>query len=353
MRIAGLVALAACCFLIAGCSRDFPSPGDEPPVSEQWQVMGTYAGISLPGSAQDRLTECVEAAAAIYRELDATLSVYKSDSEISRLNQFAGIRPVAVSSQTSKVIQLALDYAELTDGSFEPTVVPLVRLWGFSGGATPIRMPEASLVDAARRKVDYRRLILQGNTAYLEEAGMGVDLGGIAKGYAVDTAYSRLLELDVRDMLVDLGGNMRCRGRAQGSRDWKVGVRNPFVRSENIGVLALTGGAAVATSGNYERFVVIDGERFSHIIDPRTGYPARGLAGVTVISDTAVSADALSTALFVMGADRGMEVLARLPECQALFVPDSQPLEIWITPGFRKYFTPNPELENAVKVLGD
>ena len=198
----------------------------------------------------------------------------------------------------------------------------------------------------------YRHVRLgPGATAYLEKAGLQLDLGGIAKGYAVDVAYDRLVGKGVDNAMVNLGGNIRCRGLARRGTPWRVGVRDPFDRETIVGVLRLTDGLAVATSGNYERFVTIAGERYAHILDPRTGYPVKGMAGVTVVAGSALEADAMSTSLFVLGMEEGLQVLGELESCEALFVPDEQPLSIYITPGFGRYFTPLRPYAGAVKEL--
>jgi thiamine biosynthesis lipoprotein len=155
--------------------------------------------------------------------------------------------------------------------------------------------------------------------------------------------------MGIRNAMVDLGGNLRCRGEPRPGEPWKIGVRDPFDRERLIGVLRLTDGWAVATSGNYERFVTIAGKRYAHILDPRSGYPVEGMAGVTVLAPTATDADALSTTLFVLGPVKGRDVLARKPGCHALYVPDRQPMEIRVSAGFRKFFTPEPSFADHVR----
>jgi len=324
-------------------------PGPLP--AEAWTVMGTYAAVTVSAGEKERLKDYAGAAKKIFRELDELLSNYKPESEISRLNRSSGKEPVPLSGPTLEVLRHSLRYAGLTSGCFDPTVVPLVRLWGFGGGEPPKRVPPPAELKRVLGLVGYQHLVLAENSARLELPGMGVDTGGIAKGYAVDVAYSRLLEMDAASVMVNLGGNIRCRGFPRGAGPWKIGVRNPFQRDLIVGVLSLTGGMAVATSGNYERFVTIGGKRYSHILDPRTGYPAQGMAGVTVISETALEADALSTALFILGIEGSRPVLSRLPSSEALFIPDRKPLEIWLTPGFQKHFTPNPEHAGAVRII--
>ena len=153
--------------------------------------------------------------------------------------------------------------------------------------------------------------------------------------------------------MVDLGGNIRCAGCARPGTPWKIGVRNPFRRDEIIGALALPDGMAVATSGNYERFVTIAGQRYAHILDPRTGYPVKGMAAVTVVSTNAVEADALSTALFVMGLRRGAEWLVHRSGPEALFVPDIQPPQAWITRGMKAWLSMDSSFPHTIGAGGE
>jgi thiamine biosynthesis lipoprotein len=192
-------------------------------------------------------------------------------------------------------------------------------------------------------RTGWRHLQVQETTASLTQPGMFIDLGGIAKGYAVDRVMEALDLNNYPVVLMDLGGNVRCRGEPRPGIPWRIGVRNPFDRDELVGVLRVPSGMAVATSGNYERFVEINGERYTHIIDPRTGWPVKGMASVTVVSPDGTESDALSTALFVAGAKDARNILARLPGNEALFIPDEQPPRLLASPGFRRIFEPLPQ----------
>jgi thiamine biosynthesis lipoprotein len=268
------------------------------------------------------------------------------------LNQRAGKAAVSVSGHTRDVLSLALKYAELSGGRFDPTVAPLVEFWGFRQGTVPERLPSEASIREVLRSVGYRHLRLTETNASLLRRNMRVDLGGIGKGYAVDVAYERITAMGAQRVMLDLGGNIRCCGGPREGRGWKIGVRDPFDCGRILGVLRLTDGLAVATSGNYEQSRTIEGKRYTHIIDPRTGYPVAGMAGVTVVSASAAEADALSTALFVTGLDDAPDVLARLPHCRAIFVPDRRPIELWVTEGARTLFEPAPPLADRVRVIG-
>ena len=326
---------------------------EAPPAFEVWAVMGTEASVSMPQAQRSKIPAAAAVTRKVFQDLDTSLSVYKPDSEISRLNAHAGKGAFAVSPSTLEVLRISLRYAELSGGAFDPTVLPLCRLWGFSGGPKPAAPPSGQALGEVLRRTGHRRLVLSEGKALLDLPGMGIDLGGIAKGYAVDVAFDRLPAKEYPDVLVNLGGNLRCRGTGRGGGPWVVGVRNPFAPDGIVGVLSLSGGLAVATSGNYERFVTIGGERLTHILDPRTGRPVTGMAGVTVVCPTAVETDALSTSLFVLGPVASRPLLKRCPAARALFIPDHEPLEILVTPGLESVFRPEPGFEGKVKVLED
>lgn len=331
---------------VAGCV-----PEDKP-VSETWLAMGTFASVHVPAPDQRALSHYAGEARDLLAELEELLSIYRPESELSRLNREGALAAQVVSEHTSRVLEAATNYAYLTRGAFDPTVAPLVRLWGFNNGRVCELPPDAQAIESNRRMVGWVHLVVSNRWAKFEHAGMSVDLGGIAKGYAVDLCYERLRKLGARNFMVNLGGNIRCAGIARRNGSWKIGVRNPFRRDRIVGTLSMSNGLAVATSGNYERFVEIGGQRYTHIIDPRTGWPVQGMAAVTVLATTATEADALSTGLFVLGPDEGSKVVAQLGDCHALFIPDQAPLRILITPGLRRYFTPAAEYAGSIEILG-
>jgi thiamine biosynthesis lipoprotein len=313
--------------------------------------MGTYGSLTVPAAEAARLDEYAAAVGRILGDLEAALSIYRDDSEISRVNDRAGRGPVSVSPHTARLLELSKQFGASTEGAFDITVAPLVRLWGFSGGTRLETLPSPEAVAAASGAAGIAHLVLSNGTAYLDQPGAAVDLGGIGKGYAVDVCVAALRERGAENFLMNLGGNMRGMGTRNRDTPWRIGIRNPFDRQNILGTLALPGGMAVATSGNYEKFVEIEGRRYSHIIDPATGRPVEGVAGVTAVAATATDADALSTALFVLGEKRGVGVLRKFPGAEALWVPDRQPTEIRLTPGLRRWFRPAPEFADRVFVL--
>ncbi len=319
------------------------------PATQSFTSMGTRASVTVARKYRDRLPGLTDEVRGIFRTLEGQLSTYQSDSEISRLARAAGGPPLSVSRDTFEVLELSKQYGRLTRGAFDVTVAPLVRLWGF-GVPPPTAAPEPKQLEEQLKRVDFRRIELTPGAARLP-AGMSIDLGAIGKGFAVDKAFDAVCRTGTIAAVLDLGGNMRVSGQAESGVNWIIGVRNPFDKERLVGKIALPDGMAVATSGSYERFVELGDRRYSHIIDPRTGYPVEGMAGVTVVSPTATEADALSTGLFVLGIQAGLEVLEETPGTEVVFIPDRDPIEIWLTPGMKKVFTAVPEFETSVRIL--
>jgi len=302
--------------------------------------MGTVASVIAGAQESARVEEYAALCQGRMREIEAALSLYRPDSELCRLNALSGKGALTVGEHLRANLALAIRFGVLSGGAFDVTVGPVVRLWGFSGGNVPSEWVGPERLAEALDRVGYSRIRLTGDQAVLEGTNMVVDLGGIAKGYAVDLCCEALLRRGARNFVVNLGGNMRAYGRPERGRAWQIGVRDPFNTGAIVGRLDLAEGMAVSTSGNYERFVEIGGKRYAHIIDPRTGYPVQGMAGVTVVAPSAADADALSTALFVLGVKAGEKVIASVSNGAALFIPDRQPMEVEITAGMSKAFAP-------------
>jgi thiamine biosynthesis lipoprotein len=319
--------------------------------SRSFRSMGGLATVTLGAAYADRVEPVAAQVHDIFDRLERELSTYRSDSTVSLLAQKAGVAPITVSDDAYRVLSLAHHFGELSEGAFDVTVAPLVKLWGFGRTPAPAGLPSEETIREQLRLVDYSRLVLGDGTAFLPLKGMAVDLGGIAKGYAVDRAFDFCRNAGIGDFLIDLSGNIRVSGRPQWGEDWQIGVRDPFDRSRILGKVALPSGMALATSGSYERFGEIAGQRYSHIINPRTGCPVTGTAGVTILCGDAATADGLSTSFFVVGLKGAGRLLQKAPPADVLIVPDKYPIEIWLTPGFAKAFIAIPELAKAVRIL--
>jgi FAD:protein FMN transferase len=316
--------------------------------SRSFRSMGTVAAVTLGGDYADRFETVAENIQAMFDRLESEMSVFRPGSAICELSRMAGVGPVAVPEDTFRVLSLGQHFGGVSGNAFSIAAAPLVGLWGFNGAPVPISPPSDASITRTLELVDCRHLVLRDGTAFLPLKGMAVDVGGIAKGYAVDRAYDYCLSEGIEDFLIDFSGNVRAAGRPSPKENWQIGVRDPFDASRMLGKIALPGGSAVATSGSYERFVDVAGKRFSHIIDPRTGYPVTETSSTTVLCADAVTADALSTAFFVAGLEGAGELLKKLPSVELLLVPDKRPMDLCLTPGFDKILTTQPSAHRSV-----
>ncbi len=289
--------------------------------------MGTIAAVQCADHAAAPNARNI--AQNAFDDLDRELSAWKSDSALADVNRAAGTdRPVAVSPVFATVLRAALDICKESEGAFNPLIGPVMHAWGFNGADSRPAEPDENELLAALARANWQAVALRSTptsaTVQLRDAGMQLDLGAIAKGYAVDLAWTRLKAANHTNLLIDLGGNLRAIGEAAPGRGgWRTGVRNPFAENAIIGMFLMRDGEAVATSGNYERFVEIAGIRYAHIMDGHTGHPVTGIAGTTVIAPDAMTADALSTTLFILGPQKGVELLRNHPGCEALWIPDT------------------------------
>jgi thiamine biosynthesis lipoprotein len=301
--------------------------------SYQQLLMDTDVSLQLYSGSSREAEEVKEDLFKEMSRLELLLSCTESSSEVTIINRAAGEGPVQVGPETAEVIEKAIHYARLSEGAFDPTIGPLLDIWGFRGEAN--RVPEPVEIEAAAALVDYS--LMENDYAagkvFLPSSGMALDLGGIAKGYIVDRGLELLARSGIGHALLNAGGDIGILGPKPDGSPWRIGVKHPRRDDELIAVISWLKKGAVVTSGDYERFFEEDGERYHHILDPRTGYPARNLLSATVVAPTAIEADALSTALFVMGPQRGLELVESLPGVEAILVTPQ--LELLISSGLQ------------------
>lgn len=308
--------LAAALVLAPSCAKE------EPFVKETF-VMGTVAWITIHGQSEHEAAGAAEEAIRELHRIEAMMSNWKKDSELSRLNRESNGKPYDISRELYHVLERSIYYSHLTAGAFDITARPLVQLWGFQGGRA--HLPDAQEIEHTMSRVGYGKIMLDNeSTSIIMPPGMELDLAGIAKGYGVDRAVALLKERGVQSALVNLGGNIYALGAPPGERGWSVGIRDPHGGREAVGSLLLSD-EAVSTSGNYENYVEIEGVIYGHIIDPRAGRPISHILSVTVVAPTALEADALSTGFFVLGPESGERVLELLRNVGTLYaVPNGE-----------------------------
>jgi thiamine biosynthesis lipoprotein len=306
-------------------------------------IMGTFAHVVAVAEDTGTAKKCVRAAMEEIRKVDDLMSDYKSDSEISRVNREADEKAVHLSDSTYEVLQRSVEFSEMTGGAFDITVGPLVAL--FREAKENKVAPSEQQIAQARSKVGFEKLKLdnENKTVRFSEDGMLLDLGGIAKGYAIDKAIEAAQRSGAIGAMVDIGGDVRCFGLPPEGKDhWLIGLQDPNSAIEGIGggglmlVLKVTN-AAIATSGDYQQFVLIEGKRYSHIMDRRTGTSAEGLSSVTIIAGNATDADALATSVSVMGFEKGLALIKNLQNTEAILITPQPKYEIIKTSGAEKY----------------
>jgi thiamine biosynthesis lipoprotein len=265
-------------------------------------AMGTTYSVVIYGENQDQMELAAEAAFEQARHLDQMLSNYRPGSELSEVNRLAAERPVKVTPELFGLLAACLEYSRLSEGAFDISVGPLMKVWGFYRGSG--RLPGKPEVARALEKVGYKNLLLdsEARTVRLARAGVELDLGGIGKGYAVDRMVEALTENGIRSALVSAGGSSIYGLGFPGTQQegWPVKIRDPKNPAKTVEELYLRN-ESLATSGTYEKFFVAEGQVHSHIMDPRTGYPARGMLAVSVVAPKAIDSEAWTKPFFVQG----------------------------------------------------
>jgi FAD:protein FMN transferase len=288
------------------------------------QVMGTFARIIAVAADEHQTRCCIEAGFNELNRIDAMMSDYKQDSELSKVNHEAFAGPVKVSPELFEILEKSVTYSKLTNGAFDITVGPLVDLWHKAGETNT--MPDNDALVSAKGRVGYEKLILDANVQTVRFAvdEMRLDLGAIAKGHAVDKAVEAMRRCGASGGMVDAGGDIRCFGMHANKEIWSIGLEDP--RSANINetdsvsmVLKLEN-MAVTTSGDYRRFVTVGGKKVSHIIDASTAAGADKLSSDTIIAAKAIDADALSTAVNVLGVEKGLALIESLEGVEAILI---------------------------------
>ena len=291
--------------------------------------------------------ECLSAVQAEVTRLENLFSRFIPDSDISRVNRSAGIQFEPVSHETFDLLSRAADYSSRCDGCFDINIGPLVDLWRESKKQN--QPPVRSAISAALPLTGYTELLLDpvSRAAGLARVGQSIDLGGIGKGFAADRVLDVYREFGITSACSNMGGNVVTIGVKSDGSPWQVGIQHPRRDDSLMGAVSVIG-KSVVTSGDYQRyFKDLSGNRYHHILDPLTGYPAESeLVSVTIVADSSTDADALSTIVFVAGLQRGMEILAEYPGVEALCV--DREMRVWVTPGLAESFHASESVETQI-----
>jgi thiamine biosynthesis lipoprotein len=320
-----LVPRAAICLLLlaSACRREATPPPPAGPsrvIVRTRKCMGTECEFKAYASDEALVDRAFARGFDEMDRIEALTTSWRSSSEVSRINQAAGKEAVHVSPDTLAIIEKSSWVSRLSDGAFDITVGVYKGLWKFDEDNDGT-LPDPADVERRRALVDWHDVIVDhaGSTVRLRRPGQAITLGGIAKGYGVDAAVAAIRAAGLRDFIVHAGGDLYAAGR-KGDREWRVGIQDPRgAHGRIIFELALTD-QAFNTSGDYERFVMRDGVRYHHILDARTGFPARASRSVTLLAKDSFTADALDTALFAVGPQRAMRILDGLPGVEAVIV---------------------------------
>lgn len=323
--------------LLVGClaAIGWWRAADDHAVSRTEFMMGTYVEARAYGR-QAAIT--LNLVFARLEEIEQKMATNRTDSEIAQVNALAGKRAVLVSADTFLVVERALEFAEITAGKYDPTILPIVELWRI--GTPQARVPSQGEISGKLPLVNYQAVQLneEQHSVFLRQQGMGLDLGSIAKGYAADEAMAIFRQHGVRDVFISLGGNVYTMGlNPQGER-WRIGIQDPEGdHNAFIGVVE-TSNETLVTSGAYERYFEAGGCRYHHIIDPFTGYPAESdVLSSTIITSKSIDADALSTSVFILGREKGLQLIERLPGVDAVVIDVDH--RVYVSSGMHGRFT--------------
>ncbi len=287
------------------------------PQAQSFLMLGTVCKITIyDNPSEDAFT----AAFARLREIEQKMTLHSESSEIARINHNAGLEPVVVSTDTFAVINKAVEIAKASGGAFDPTIGVLVQAWDI-GGDNP-RRPSPEEIQSLLPLVDYRQVVLdeQNRSVFLKQKGMVLDLGGIAKGYAADQAAEVLRSHGVKQAIVNLGGNVLVLGLKPDGTLWRIGVQDPEQDRGAYAIIVQLEDTSLVTSGPYERFLVVDGETYHHILDTKTGYPVDSdFTSASIITRSSLLADALSTSVYALGYEKGMDLINSFEGVEAIF----------------------------------
>lgn len=295
--------------------------------------MGSRFDITIVHESDEKAETYIDTAVAEIERIENTISEWRTQTEISKVNENAGIKPVKVSKELLDLTERALYFSKISDGAFDISFASADKIWKFDGSMT--ELPSADKVAASVKRIGYKniRINRKNSTLYLRKKGMKIGFGSTGKGYAADKTKELLVAKGIPAGIINASGDLNSWGAQPDGTPWTAAISNPLDKSKVFAILSLDRHTAVVTSGNYEKFAMIGGKRYSHIINPKTGYPASGLASVTILADSAEKANGFSTAIMVLGKEKGLELLSKFPEMQGILVTEEG--DVVTTPNIR------------------
>ncbi|WP_291967525.1 FAD:protein FMN transferase [Maribacter sp.] len=291
------------------------------PFKRTMKLMGSRFDITVVAKDPIEGEEYINLAVSEITRIEKLISSWDPNSQTSEINKNAGIKPVKVDAELFNLIQRGIGISTLTDGAFDISYASMDNIWKFDGSMT--KMPEEATIKASVSKVGYQNILLnkEDHTVFLKLKGMKIGFGAIGKGYAADKAKELLISKGVVAGIINASGDMNIWGKQPNGDSWQVAITKPMDKNKVFALLPLDNGAVV-TSGNYEKYVTFNNTRYTHIIDPRSGYPATGIVSVTVFAPKAELADALATSVFVMGKEVGLNRIEQLPKVECIIIDD-------------------------------
>ena len=291
-------------------------------LTRQATLMGSVFTITVVDTDSTKANQHIDQVVAEVSRIENLISEWQPHTQISKVNQQAGIRPVVVDREVFDLTKRALAYSELSEGAFDISVAGLDWIWQYDGSMP--ELPSPDMVQRSVQHVGYQYIVLDSvaSSIYLSKKGMKIGFGSIGKGYAADKGRELMQQMGVKGGIVNASGDLAMWGKPLGERHWKIGLNHPFRQHQIMHVLKL-GEEAVATSGSYEKYAEIAGIRYAHIINPKTGYPSTGLTSVSIYGPSAEMANALSTSIMVLGPKKGKVLMKAFPLYNYIFVTDA------------------------------
>ena len=315
------------CFLIAfsvtSCKQN--TPKELYKFTSEQNYMGTVFVITAIDELEEKAQHAVELAYKEVERIEQLISSWDENSETAAINRNAGVKPVKVSEELFNLIERSKKVSELTGGVFDISFASIDKIWRFDGSVTSI--PSETDIKSSVEKINYKNIILDNanQTVFLKEKGMKIGFGAIGKGYAANRCKALMIKEGIKSGVVNAGGDLITWGKQKNGNEWSIGIADPTKKEDAMSWLKISD-LSVVTSGNYERFIEIDGTRYCHIINPKTGWPSKALNSVTIISSDAEIGDAMATSVFILGKEKGLQLINQMQGIECFIIDENDEL---------------------------